>query len=380
MAVCLLPVGISPRHFPPPVRKHFHHMKENALTQSPIFSRIAASRFFTVSLLFHVIIVVMLGGAVLFNAQQDLPDFAADAGGFLSEDEGGAQEPPPATQQMQPEAFTPTVPSITAPSVSAITTTSTEGPSFSMTPTLASVPVSGMQASMDKAMSSMTDGAALTKSLNQGMGGLRTGKIYGTEVKAKQLGVIIDVSYSAHKFLAGAIKEIQKSFPDAIIVLYPGCGIQDIREGDDHKVRQLSEIDKKEIDDKNVPKFSSAGMIKAALNIKDFEKVVDRPANRKRIFLSWSVPKGKGGKASPLINHTEVAFEYLLDQKVDSIFWFADFQDPVKGTTADKLRKTLKRKKVPVHISNFSGKETAASVKEYAEDTGGSVTSQIPGK
>jgi hypothetical protein len=93
--------------------------------------RLAASRFFTFSLLLHVILVILGGSVVLFNLAPDPPDFTSDGGALVSGDvsvQPPMEQPPDMTQQQAP---TPEAPSITAPVV-AITTTATNNTSFQM--------------------------------------------------------------------------------------------------------------------------------------------------------------------------------------------------------------------------------------------------------
>ena len=83
--------------------------------------RAAASRFFTVSVLLHVILIVMGGSVVLFKRMSEPPDFNS-ADGLVSSDVEVAT--PPAEKVEVQEQFTPQAPSLTAPSISAITSTS----------------------------------------------------------------------------------------------------------------------------------------------------------------------------------------------------------------------------------------------------------------
>ena len=97
--------------------------------------RAAASRFFTVSLLLHVILIVLGGSVVLFKSMKEPPDFTSGGDGLVSSDvqvEAPPEQPPDVQQQ-----FTPETPTLTAPSITAITTTAT-APTFQV-PTAAPV-------------------------------------------------------------------------------------------------------------------------------------------------------------------------------------------------------------------------------------------------
>ncbi len=100
--------------------------------------KLAASRFFTVSVLVHLFIVFVGGSVVLFHQTAEPPDFVAEGGvvGSDSAVQAPPEQPPDVSQQQN---FTPDQPQISAPSVSAITSTTTTATSFTMT--TAPVPV-----------------------------------------------------------------------------------------------------------------------------------------------------------------------------------------------------------------------------------------------
>jgi hypothetical protein len=90
------------------------------------------SRFFTISFVLHVLLIVIFGGTVLFEAMQEPPDFEGGEGGFLA---GGEEmAPPPSAAQVQPQetTFTVTTPAVQNTTVAAITTTGQNPLNFSM--------------------------------------------------------------------------------------------------------------------------------------------------------------------------------------------------------------------------------------------------------
>jgi hypothetical protein len=98
-------------------------------------TRLYKSRFFTVSVLIHAIIVMVLGGTVLFNKYVEPPDFTGGEGegGFVSPEQ--AAQPPQQQAPPQQPTFTVTAPTNAAP-INAITTTSLTQATF-IPPTLA---------------------------------------------------------------------------------------------------------------------------------------------------------------------------------------------------------------------------------------------------
>src|SRR5579862_8869760 len=89
--------------------------------------RLFNSRFFTISLLLHALLVILFGGTVLFQKFVEPPDFEASGSEFVDVGTAGQAPKPPDPLQNLP---TPTVPTVVTPpvpaaaSLSAITTTS----------------------------------------------------------------------------------------------------------------------------------------------------------------------------------------------------------------------------------------------------------------
>jgi len=96
-------------------------------TSSPTWrrlqARIAASRFFTFSLLVHTIIVLLCGGVVLFRATTPLPDFSPPPGGSLV-DEDAAVEQVEEEFELQHDILAQPVAVSTGISANVLTTTS----------------------------------------------------------------------------------------------------------------------------------------------------------------------------------------------------------------------------------------------------------------
>jgi hypothetical protein len=99
-----------------------------------IQEKLAASRFLTFSVLLHVVLVVMGGSVVLFKQYVAPPDFAPD--GPLVGSETVVRPPEPEVVQVT-ETLTETQPNISAPTISAIVSTTTQATNYQ----LASVPM-----------------------------------------------------------------------------------------------------------------------------------------------------------------------------------------------------------------------------------------------
>jgi hypothetical protein len=346
--------------------------------------RFAASRFLTISILLHAIFILMVGGTVLYRVTAEPPDFEAGSDGILVED-GNRAEPPaaPAVNQPAEQQFTPSAPMVSAP-LSALLTLSQQAPTWTVA-AVPNAPVQGVSDTLKSAIASVGNKLEGGGSMGGGMmgriGGTRTAMIFGKKIEAARLGVILDVSGSAHPHLAGAITEIQKGFADAVLILYPGCGLTDFDGKSDHDIRKYSTIPKKEFD-AGATNFTTPAQLVKALKIEEFEKMTKRPSVKDTLHVSWYAERGDDGKptgtAPKLIGRTQVAFEDLLKRGVDTIYWFADFQDAVDPRVADRLTAQLKNKRVKLHVHNFAGSKINTEVTAMAEKTGGTVNTEKP--
>jgi Domain of unknown function (DUF4159) len=105
------------------------------------YTWLARAQALTFSTLIHAVIIIVLGGSVLLKVQEEAPDFVAEGGGLVSNEEVQVTAPQEKPQLEQTE-FKPTTDSAatsaSAPTLmAAITTTATSTSSLSASPTLA---------------------------------------------------------------------------------------------------------------------------------------------------------------------------------------------------------------------------------------------------
>ncbi len=91
-------------------------------------AHLAASRFFTFSLLLHAVIVMVGGSVVVIKRAIDPPDFESSDG--LVSPDAGTQAPPEAQPDLSQQQFTPQAPQIAAPQLQAINTANIQTPTF----------------------------------------------------------------------------------------------------------------------------------------------------------------------------------------------------------------------------------------------------------
>lgn len=213
-----------------------------------------------------------------------------------------------------------------------------------------------------------------TGGFGKGTDGLRdmaiSGSLFGKQVEAKNLGVILDVSYSTHDILSPVIDEIQSSFPNAMIVFAPGCSIDDSRDNQVVRIVDYQRTAKRYQQRYGGGNLVTKNFIDTLLRRQDFKKIWERTNNRGKGYVLFS--EIKGGKA---LGGSEVAMEFLADRGADVIYWFADFDDIIFENLAKRTAEDLKRKWVKLIIHDFkpplASVRTRPRLKMMARETGG---------
>ncbi len=155
------------------------------------------SRFFTISLVLHIVLVAIFGTTVMFKAIQEPPDFEGGDGGFVDSAETATAMP---TQPTQPQetTFTVTAPATPTNSLNAITTMSTEALDFNMSSTFTppTITPSAVDASAIAPAPAPTSTAGMTADQKAGIGqftknwGKGKGSGSGTGIKSREFEFI----------------------------------------------------------------------------------------------------------------------------------------------------------------------------------------------
>ena len=120
--------------------------------------KLAESRFFMLSLVIHVVVVILAGGIVLYKVIGDPPDFVAEGGDGLIAPTDDLTPPPESLPDAVPtEQVTPTTPTLTTPNIDVISTTAQTN-SFRVAPTTVQVKINTNPADLAKATGSVMKG------------------------------------------------------------------------------------------------------------------------------------------------------------------------------------------------------------------------------
>ncbi|MFK7850536.1 MAG: hypothetical protein AB8D78_06110 [Akkermansiaceae bacterium] len=207
-----------------------------------------------------------------------------------------------------------------------------------------------------------------------------TGSLFGRTITSANLGVVLDVSGSAHAHLDKAIAEIDKNFPTAHMILVVGCGMSDGKaaiKGGGGKVPGKPRVVAYN-DTDSEKEYNRLGRSVPAQMESFFKRVGKERAKELRKYFE---ARGNlyvlyGGD----IHAANFAFEFVLDINVDTIYWFADFADRIDEKTIEDLTKRLSRNNVTAIAHNFLGKSVAERAKEMVKKTGGQTIEVIPGE
>ncbi len=208
-----------------------------------------------------------------------------------------------------------------------------------------------------------------------GFGAGAVAQIFGVDVVANNLGVILDVSFSTHNVIDKAIDEIQKAFPDAILVLAPGCGMNS---------KYSEEIVSPDAIESDLEKYTLPEKVNFQMTYflydtgptrkplmetnTNFQRLYRKAKGENRLYVLHQRTFSKVATAV-----TQEAFKFLMDEGVDGIYWFADFEDAVEEGVKDQIIRTAKRKRVRIYQQLLTKLKNPGNKLDFAKETGGEI-------
>ena len=317
---------------------------------------------FLFSLAVHVLLLIGFGGVTLFKGRIGGVPFSAES---LPSETAQTPPAPPEEEMVQEEK-------------SADPNLMDEAPAAEESaPPLEMMTVPGgaswapaipkdMKTSLTGSVGGTGTGTGTGTGVGKGTG--RSGmKLFGVEVQAKKLGVLVDISGTMQPYIPAVMEEVFKSFPDADVVFMNGCGLEDWdtalknwTEINEQRQKTAKENKTKFIGPKSMPKpqvvkFNSAEAsdsptIRGTVNYggfrKDYPDLYDKLARRGN---TWMVTSFSESHAAGL------AFDQFARRKVEAIYWFSDFMDPVVGPAAEEAAKLVVDNKMEVIIHSTRG-------------------------
>lgn len=197
--------------------------------------------------------------------------------------------------------------------------------------------------------------------------------MFGREIKAKKLALVLDVSGSMAPHLPRVIEEVDKVARDSIIVLYVGCGL------DQPPPRGLDGEDLFRTSGTEFEKFWRMGGMATLQETRKFkfsksdqipmESVYRVLAKRPNTWFIHYVGS---------VNYTWLALLSEQVRQADALYWFSDFQDVVNFQQVLTVKENLQRRKQKLYIQPYglgSGLDLVKS--QLVEPTGGEVIEAV---
>ena len=198
-----------------------------------------------------------------------------------------------------------------------------------------------------------------------------TVKLFGVEVKAQKLGVIIDISKSMQKYTPQLTAEIFEKFPDADVIFTNGGGMMDWPDALKKFNDEVEENKKKAKENKKEYRGPSK-MEKPVLGRfngseasdwvpirgskighenyrglkEDYPELYDKLSKRGNAWFISSFQDANG---------VYLAFQELIRRKAEAIYWFSDFESPVEGQEAVKVAALINEKQIEVILHSVKG-------------------------
>lgn len=192
-------------------------------------------------------------------------------------------------------------------------------------------------------------GMSFTPSMSVGMPTSSESRMmFGQEMEGEVLGVILDVSGSMAEWLPLVVREVDKNFPDSPIVYVRNVVVKSAKSGE-NEVRTI--IPDEVIPyDKELKTPTPYWFLWHDLPKKAPQRYVDRlietfKGGRPNVFLTVG-PGYRGSGGTPLTD----SIDFLMEQDIDSLYIFSDFEDYVDEDVCLELGQKLGRRKIRTYV------------------------------
>ena len=207
--------------------------------------------------------------------------------------------------------------------------------------------------------------------------------IFGNELKARSIAVIMDVSGSMTPHLTKVIKELDRVAKGSPVVLYVGCGVASPPKGrklDDNAVetRRRSKTD----DDKNFELFWRKSHAKkpdpnAPPPPKKKKDDPEEPIPEEPVYAVMANRPSTYFIKSQGIEYAWISLLVNEVRNAEALYWFSDFQDKVDDDQLEAVLKNLKRRKQKLFIHASAEGNSFAKVRDQlCLPSGGAVISE----
>jgi hypothetical protein len=187
----------------------------------------------------------------------------------------------------------------------------------------------------------------------QGIGGMKgvTFKpivMFGKDLQARKIAVILDVSGSMTPHLTKVVKELDRVAAGSRVMLYVGCGVATPKDGMRLDKDAIKTSSKSKDDSKNFEIFwrrSHPPKTAAGAPPPDPQEVLKGPIQAEDVFSLMHTRSETYFFKSQGIQYSWMALVARELAEADALYWFSDFQDQVDDKQIETVLKTLKRRK-----------------------------------
>ena len=322
---------------------------------------------FLISLAVHVLLLVGFGGVAIFKGKMPKMPFAAEN----MPTEQPIAAPPPMDEAMpeesRPEDMMPEETPAAEESAPPLEMMTVPG-GASWAPAIPK----DMKTSLTGTVGGTGTGTGTDTGTGKGTG--RAGvKLFGVEVKAKKLGVIVSINKGAQNSgrLPEIFEEIFKLFPDSPVFLTNGGGMRDWDVVQIEHSKEVEENNKKKKDGKPYDKFMpkeikrpevgrfNAGTALDWVVIRGFkpdpeyvglkEKHPELFEDLRRRPNVWFISSDKEADGAYL------AFSELIKKGVEAVYWYNKFDRPIEGKESERIAQQIKDSKIEILIQSQAG-------------------------
>ncbi|HQW28209.1 MAG: hypothetical protein KA152_00550 [Verrucomicrobiales bacterium] len=162
------------------------------------------------------------------------------------------------------------------------------------------------------------------------------------EMKGEVLGVILDVSGSMAEFLPAVVREVDKNFKDSPVVYVRNMLIN--KQGGDGEVRNIIAEEVVPIDPvykTHTPYWFLWYDLPRKAPQRYVDRLIETFKTRPNQFLTVGNWEGSG---------TSGAIDFLMEQKMDALYIFSDFEDFVDEDIAAQIGQRLGRQKIRTYV------------------------------
>lgn len=337
-----------------------------------------------ISLIIHGVIIVIgifVVVAVIPPEREKTVDFKPSGGG------GGSPVSSPSQKKMQASIAKPNTARVAAANVTS-TFTLPEPTSSSAMSSLGALGGSMGAGGLGGAGSGGGSGNGTGLGTGDGMGmgtGMAGGKgliVFGTTLNVRSIGVVLDVSGSMTRYLPTVIHELDRVAKGSPVILHVGCGIG--RGKSRGNIVSVVSAMRQGSSEERFKRFwylyqdpFYREVAKDSRTKVDFGRPLPVPevyevfADRSNTY--YNDPEGPKSTADAIL-----AREF---DKVDAIYWFADFQDPIDEEKAKEILKVLKRRKQKLYMhASVEGRNIRIAREMICIPSGGKEIQADPGK